>query len=82
MCRGIGSGRIPDVVHATRPHSEQVLRVMTLNTLYRPPVEHRWREIAAWVDAEQPDVVYLQEVEEQPDGSTVADWLASNLAGS
>jgi endonuclease/exonuclease/phosphatase family metal-dependent hydrolase len=48
---------------------------MTLNTLYRPPLSDRWIEIAAWIEREDPDVVCLQEVHHQPDGSTVADWL-------
>lgn len=54
---------------------------MTLNTLYRPPLDGRWVEMAAWIASEQPDVVCLQEVQEQPDGSTVAARLATTVEG-
>jgi endonuclease/exonuclease/phosphatase family metal-dependent hydrolase len=60
---------------------DRVLRVMTVNTLYRPPLERRWAELAAWIAAEQPHLVCLQEVHEQGDGTTVADWLAAALDG-
>lgn len=55
-----------------------VLRVFALNTLFKPPTEHRWSEIAAWVTAEMPDVIFLQECREE-DGHTVASWLAATL---
>jgi len=67
MAAGAGAGR--------------VLRVMTMNTLYRPPLEARWTELASWITAEDPQLVCFQEVREQPDGMTVADWLAAELEG-
>ena len=59
----------------------RVLRVMTLNTLYRQPLHGRWVEMGAWITSEQPHVVCLQEVQEQSDGSTVAEWLATTVEG-
>lgn len=58
-----------------------VLRVMTINTLFRPRVEQRWAELAAWIEAEGPDVVCLQECR-QEDGRDVSGWLASSLPGA
>jgi endonuclease/exonuclease/phosphatase family metal-dependent hydrolase len=57
-----------------------VLRVFTLNTLFKPPTEHRWNEIAAWVIAEMPDAIFLQECREE-DGRNIANWLATTLPG-
>lgn len=58
-----------------------VLRVMTINTLFRPPVEQRWAELAAWIEAEGPDVVCLQECRRES-GRDVSSWLASSLPGA
>ena len=56
-----------------------VLRVFTLNTLFKPPTEHRWNEIAAWVIAEVPDAIFLQECREE-DRHNIASWLAATTA--
>jgi len=69
----VGS-RVQDVDFSGVP----VLRLMTINTLYKPPVEQRWKELAAWVTAEGPDVICLQECRRE-DGQDVASWLASSL---
>jgi len=58
-----------------------VLRLMTVNTLFKPPAEQRWNELAAWVAAEGPDVICLQECR-QEDGRDVSSWLASSLPGA
>ena len=55
-----------------------VLRLMTVNTLFKPPAEQRWRELAAWIAAEGPDIVCLQECRRQ-DGEDVSRWLVSSL---
>jgi endonuclease/exonuclease/phosphatase family metal-dependent hydrolase len=56
-----------------------VLRLRTVNTLFRPGAERRWKELAAWVTAEDPDVICLQECRRE-DGRDVSSWLASSLA--
>lgn len=58
-----------------------VLWLMTINTLFKPPTELRWRELAAWAAAEDPDVLCLQECRRE-DGRDVAGWLASSLPGT
>jgi endonuclease/exonuclease/phosphatase family metal-dependent hydrolase len=58
-----------------------VFRLMTVNTLAKPPVEERWKELAAWVAAEGPDVICLQECT-QGNGRDVSSWLASSLPGA
>lgn len=57
-----------------------ILRIMTVNTLFKPPSEPRWRELAAWIAAEDPDIVCLQECRRQ-DGQDVSSWLVSSLPG-
>ena len=39
------------------------LRVLTLNTWFRPPLDARIREMVAWIDEVDPHLVCLQEVE-------------------
>jgi endonuclease/exonuclease/phosphatase family metal-dependent hydrolase len=58
-----------------------VLRLMTVNTLFKPPAEQRWRELAAWVAAEGPDIVCLQECRREG-GRDVSSWLVSSLPGA
>jgi endonuclease/exonuclease/phosphatase family metal-dependent hydrolase len=59
----------------------QIIRVMTVNTLFKPPAEQRWKELAAWVTAEGPDVICLQECRRE-NGRDVSSWLASSLTGT
>ena len=54
---------------------------MTVNTLFKPPVQHRWIELAAWIAAEGPDIVCLQECRRE-DGRDVSAWLVSSLPGA
>jgi endonuclease/exonuclease/phosphatase family metal-dependent hydrolase len=58
-----------------------VLRLMTVNTLFKPPTQQRWTELAAWITAEEPDVVCLQECRREG-GRDVSSWLASLLPGA
>ena len=58
-----------------------VLRLMTINTLCKLPAEQRWKELAAWVAAESPDVICLQECRRE-NGRDVSSWLASSLPGA
>jgi|SRR5215470_18789545 len=58
-----------------------VLRLMTINTLCKLPAEQRWKELAAWVAAERPDVICLQECRRE-NGRDVSSWLASSLPGA
>jgi endonuclease/exonuclease/phosphatase family metal-dependent hydrolase len=67
---------VPEVDFSDTP----VLRVMTVNTLFKPPAERRWRELAAWIAAEGPDIICLQECRRE-DGRDVSSWLASSLPG-
>jgi endonuclease/exonuclease/phosphatase family metal-dependent hydrolase len=53
---------------------------MTVNTLFKPPTEQRWRELAAWIAAEGPDIVCLQECRLE-NGRDTSGWLASSLPG-
>jgi endonuclease/exonuclease/phosphatase family metal-dependent hydrolase len=55
-----------------------VLRLMTVNTLFKPPAEQRWAELAAWIAAEGPDIICLQECRRE-DGRDVSSWLVSSL---
>lgn len=55
--------------------------MITFSTLSRPPAGQRWKELAAWVAAEDPDVICLQECRRQ-DGLDVSSWLASWLPGA
>jgi endonuclease/exonuclease/phosphatase family metal-dependent hydrolase len=56
-----------------------VLRVMTLNIWnLSGPWRERRREIVAWIDHLDPDLVCLQEVVEHPDGRNQAAWLVEN----
>ncbi len=64
----------------TRP--TDVFRVMTLNTWFRPPLEGRMREMAAWLDDVQPHVVCLQEVRRAVSQATLADELAELCSGT
>jgi endonuclease/exonuclease/phosphatase family metal-dependent hydrolase len=59
-----------------------VLRVFTLNTWFRPPLENRRKEIAAWIDAAEPHLVCLQEVRKIEGEATLADWLAEHCTGT
>jgi hypothetical protein len=68
--------RVPEVDFSGTP----LLRYMTVNTLFKPPAEQRWKELAAWVAAEGPDVSCLQECRRE-DGRDVSSWLASSLTG-
>jgi hypothetical protein len=43
--------RVPEVDFSGTP----VLRLMTINTLFKPSAEHRWKELAAWVAAVKVD---------------------------
>jgi hypothetical protein len=63
--------RVPEVDFSGTP----VLRCMTVNTLFKPRAEQLWKELAAWVAAEGPDVIYLQEGRRE-DGRDVSIWLA------
>ena len=62
----------------TRPRPNGVLRILTLNTWYVPPLEDRTREIAAWIDAVNPHIACLQEVRKAADGASLADCLAEH----
>ena len=53
----------------TRPID--ILRVMTLNTWFRPPLEDRMREMATWIDVVNPHIVCLQEVRKRADEATL-----------
>jgi endonuclease/exonuclease/phosphatase family metal-dependent hydrolase len=55
-----------------------VLRLMTVNTLFKPPTGQRWRELAAWIAAESPDIICLQECRRDR-GRDVSSWIASSL---
>lgn len=60
--------------------SAGLFRVMTLNAWFRPPLDARITEMAAWVEAAGPHVICLQEVEDSEAGvGTLADRLASLL---
>ena len=63
----------------TRPID--VLRVMTLNTWFLPPLDDRGREMAAWIDTVDPHIVCLQEVRKRADKATLADLLAEQCTG-
>ena len=63
----------------TRP--DDVLRILTLNTWYVPPLEDRTREMAAWIDAVDPHIACLQEIRKEADKATVADCLAKQCTG-
>ena len=65
----------------TRPRPNGVLRILTLNTWYVPPLEDRTREIAAWIDAVNPHIACLQEVRKAADGESLADCLAEQCTG-
>ena len=67
------------MANLSRPND--VLRVLTLNTWYLPPLEDRAREIAAWVDAVDPHIACLQEVRKEGDKATLADILADQCTG-
>ena len=49
----------------TRP--DDVLRILTLNTWYVPPLEDRTREMAAWIDAVDPHIACLQDIRKEAD---------------
>ena len=66
---------------ANFPRPNDVLRVLTLNTWYLPPLEDRAREIAAWIDAVDPHIACLQEVRKEGDKATLADILADQCTG-
>jgi endonuclease/exonuclease/phosphatase family metal-dependent hydrolase len=68
---------VPEVDFSGTP----VLRCMTMNTLFRPLAEQRWKELAAWVVAERPDVICLQECRRE-NGRDASSWLASSLTGA
>jgi endonuclease/exonuclease/phosphatase family metal-dependent hydrolase len=60
-----------------------VLRVLTLNVWFRPPLDARRREMAAWLDRCAPHLVCLQEVRDDAgDGRTSAHRLAEEASGS
>jgi endonuclease/exonuclease/phosphatase family metal-dependent hydrolase len=69
------------VAKFTQPRPDDVLRVLTLNTWYVPPLEDRTREMVAWIDAVNPHVVCLQEVRQTEDGRSLADSLAEECIG-
>jgi endonuclease/exonuclease/phosphatase family metal-dependent hydrolase len=60
-----------------------MLRVMSLNHWFTAGDWHaRRKEICAWINHLEPDVVCLQEVLATPDGSqNTAEWIAENAAG-
>ena len=60
---------------------DNVLRVLTLNTWYVPPLEERAREMAAWIDAIDPHIACLQEVRKDGDKASFADVLADRCSG-
>ena len=60
---------------------DNVLRVLTLNTWYVPPLEERAQEIAAWIDAIDPHIACLQEVRKEGDKASFADVLADKCRG-
>ena len=60
---------------------DNVLRVLTPNTWYVPPLEERAREMAAWIDAIDPHIACLQEVRKDGDKASFADVLADRCSG-
>jgi endonuclease/exonuclease/phosphatase family metal-dependent hydrolase len=64
---------------ACRPASSRdAAAAAAVNTLFKPPTEQRWTELAAWIAAEGPDIVCLQECRRQG-GRDVSSWLVSSL---
>lgn len=59
------------------PRPGGVLRVMSLNAWFRPPLELRLVEMAAWIGRLEPHVVCLQEVRRVKGEPTLAERVAS-----
>jgi len=67
------------VANTARP--DNVLRVLTLNSWFVPPLEERAREMTAWIDAIDPHIVCLQEVRKDGDKPSIAEVLADKCSG-
>lgn len=59
-----------------------VLRLLTLNAWFRPPLEERLAEMVAWIDLVSPHLVCLQEVRSLHSEPSAADCLAAECAGN
>ena len=65
----------------TRPRPVDVLRILTLNTWFLPPLKDRRLEMIAWINAVDPHIVCLQEVRQEADEATLAHRLAELCDG-